>query len=94
MNESIEQVPGRSLVQNKGEKLRESMDHNFEYKIMGHYSGREAYDPTSNMILPEFVLQGYELIDADPGWLFDPMEISREASSAIPDPDVTVPDTR
>jgi len=44
--------------------------------------------------LPEFVLQEYELIDTDPGWLFDPLEISRGASSAIPDPDDPVPGTR
>jgi hypothetical protein len=27
------------------------------------------------MILPEFILEDYELIDSDPGWLFDPREI-------------------
>ena len=94
INESIKQAPGRKHVENQGEKLRESTDHNFEYRISGHYSGREAYDPTANMILPEFVLQEYELIDTDPGWLFDPLEISRGASSAIPDPDDPVQGTR
>ena len=96
MNESIKQVTGRLRlpVENEGAEIRRITDHNFEYKITGYYSGREAYDPTSNMILPEFVLQGYELIDTDPGWLFDPLEISRGASPAIPDPDNPVPDAR
>jgi hypothetical protein len=47
-------------------------DQNYEYKIRGNYTGRDAYDPNSNQFLPEFMLSGYELVDRQPGWLFRP----------------------
>lgn len=47
-------------------------DQNYEYKIRGYYTGRKAYDPNSNQILPEFMLTGYDLINRKPGWLFQP----------------------
>ncbi len=72
MNESIKRIPGTQLGREE-EPFQD--DHNFEYKILGHYSGRDAYDPNSNMIVPEFVLEDYQLTDSDPGWLFDPGEI-------------------
>jgi hypothetical protein len=76
MNESIKPVPGSLLGREEGGEADPFQDdHNFEYKIHGHYSGRDAYDPNSNMILPEFILEDYELIDSDPGWLFDPREV-------------------
>lgn len=49
-----------------------AFDNNFEYRIRGHYTGKEAYDPNSNQFLPEFMLSGYEVIDRQPGWLFRP----------------------
>ncbi len=51
---------------------RYAFDQNYEYRIRGYYTGREAYDPNSNQFLPEFMLTGYELLDRDPGWLFRP----------------------
>ena len=51
---------------------RYGFDQNFEYKISGNYTGRNAYDPNSNQILPEFMLTGYEVVDRQPGWLFRP----------------------
>ncbi len=51
---------------------RYAFDHNYDYRIRGHYTGREVYDPNSNQFLPEFRLTGYELLDTDPGWLFRP----------------------
>ncbi len=47
-------------------------DQNYDYRIRGHYTGAEAYDPNSNQFLPEFMLAGYEVIDRQPGWLFRP----------------------
>jgi hypothetical protein len=61
---------------------RYAFDQNYEYRIRGHYTGREVYEPNSNQFLPEFMLTGYELVDRSPGWLFrpddryDPMRIS------------------
>lgn len=49
-----------------------AFDSNYEYRIRGYYTGREAYEPNSNQFLPEFMLTNYELLDTKPGWLFRP----------------------
>ncbi len=49
-------------------------DHNYEYKIWGRFTGDEAYDPTTNLVLPEFLLERYQLVDKSPGWLFTPRD--------------------
>lgn len=49
-----------------------AFDNNYEYRIEGYYTGKEAYDPNSNQFLPEFMLTGYKLLDRQPGWLFRP----------------------
>lgn len=49
-------------------------DHNHEYRFWGDFSGRRVYDPNSNLILPEFNLRRYELVNPSPGWLFKPGE--------------------
>jgi len=49
-------------------------DHNREYKITGHFTGRKIYDPNSDMFLPEFMLTGWEIRNESPGWLFHPKE--------------------
>ena len=49
-------------------------DHNSEYRLWGYFSGKKLYDPNSNLILPEFVLQRYQLVNEHPGWLFKPNE--------------------
>jgi len=49
-------------------------DHNFEYHIWGYYSGKQVYDPNSDLFLPEFVLTRYQLVNDHPGWLFNPRE--------------------
>jgi hypothetical protein len=51
---------------------RYGFDHNYEYRMRGHYTGREIYDPNSNQFLPEFMLTDYEVVNRDPGWLFRP----------------------
>ncbi|MFT4175815.1 MAG: hypothetical protein QM627_04095 [Luteolibacter sp.] len=53
---------------------RYAFDQNYEYRITGHYTGRQVYDPNSNQILPEFMLTGYEVLDRQPGWLFRPSD--------------------
>jgi hypothetical protein len=49
-------------------------DNNYEYKIYGRYTGRTLYEPNSNQFLPEFLLTNYELVTANPGWLFSPAD--------------------
>jgi hypothetical protein len=51
---------------------RYGFDNNYEYRLRGSFTGRDAYDPNSNQFLPEFMLTGYEVVDRQPGWLFRP----------------------
>ncbi len=53
---------------------RYGFDHNYEYRISGNYTGREAYEPNSNQFLPIFRLTNYQLLDKNPGWLFSPKD--------------------
>ncbi len=49
-------------------------DHNFEYRVWGRFSGERVYDPNSNFILPEFILEDWQLMSEMPGFLFSPSE--------------------
>jgi hypothetical protein len=71
MREDRKKAPDR-LPENGPAGQRYSYDYNREYRLYGHYTGQKAYDPNSNQILPEFMLTGYELTNASPGWLFRP----------------------
>ena len=51
---------------------RYAFDGNSDYRLKGYYTGKQAYDPNSNQMLPEFLLTSYELLDRQPGWLFRP----------------------
>jgi hypothetical protein len=53
---------------------RYGFDQNYEYRLRGNFTGRQAYDPNSNQVLPEFMLTGYEVVNRDPGWLFSPQD--------------------
>lgn len=72
-NESYKHQPDR-LPEAPESGLRHGYDHNYEYRIWGQFSGQVVYDPNSNLELPEFVLSNYELINANPGFLFQPGE--------------------
>lgn len=61
-----------NLPQNGPPGARYAYDNNYEYRIWGHYTGDEVYEPNSNQFLPEFKLTRYELIQRDPGWIFHP----------------------
>lgn len=54
---------------------RYGFDQNYEYRIWGHYTGKEVYDVNSNQILPEFYLTNYQLVSKNPGWLFRPDDV-------------------
>ena len=49
-------------------------DHNYEYRFFGNYTGRRIYDPNGDVFVPEFMLTKWELINPNPGFLFDPRE--------------------
>lgn len=71
MNESVKHTPDRLPEVNPGGRAF-GYDHNYEYRITGRYTGKRAYDPNSNQVLPEFLLTGYEVVSERPGFLFHP----------------------
>ncbi len=52
------------------EALALGSDNNYEYKLRGHFTGDKVYELVSDRFLPEFVLQGYELISIHPAPIF------------------------
>lgn len=74
INESLQRTPDRLPELPEGEHGY-GFDHNFEYKLRGRFTGGTIYDPNSNLFLPEFRLESYELISENPGWLFSPDEV-------------------
>ena len=75
MSEKITRVPDRLPEAPSGGALSHGYDDNYEYRIWGTFSGRKLYDPNSDMILPEFVSERFELVTKSPGWLFHPTEV-------------------
>src|SRR5881227_3998912 len=63
LNEKQKLAPDR-------ERLDFGSDNNYEYKLLGEFSGDKVYEPASNGIYPEFVLKGYELISENPPAIF------------------------
>ena len=63
MNENQKLAPDR-------ERLDVGSDNNYEYKLRGYFSGDKVYELVSNRFLPEFVLQDYELLSANPPPIF------------------------
>lgn len=49
-------------------------DQNVEYIIRGSYTGKDAYDPSTNQVLPMFRATAYEVRNRKPGFLFTPSE--------------------
>ena len=41
-------------------------DNNYEYRIMGYFSGEKIYEPASDSFYPEFVLTGTSVISTNP----------------------------
>lgn len=45
-------------------------DNNYEYKLIGNFSGDMVYEPASNGQYAEFILRGYELRSTNPAPIF------------------------
>lgn len=60
------------LSENGPAGQRYGFDNNFEYRLRGNYTGKQAYDPNSNQFLPEFMPTSHEVVDRQPGWIFRP----------------------
>jgi len=73
MYEGSKKTPDR-LPEESSTGLSHGYDHNYEYRIYGKFMNKVAYDPNSNLELPVFYLTGYEVVDANPGFLFFPGE--------------------
>jgi hypothetical protein len=72
MYEGSTHVPDRLPELPEGAEGGFEFDHNYEYKVWGHYTGKTIYDPNSDLFLPEFKPERFELITASPGFLFSP----------------------
>ena len=59
MNEQRTLAPDRA-----GGKL--GTDNNHEYRLRGRFSGDTVYEPASDRFYPEFILESYELLSANP----------------------------
>ena len=77
MNEQQKLAPDREVA-----KL--GSDNNYEYKLIGGFSGDRVYEPASNSIYPEFVLKDYELISRNPPPIFRSQAGGRAAASVRP----------
>jgi len=63
LNENGKLAPDRELG-------KIGSDNNYEYKLLGDYSGQRVYEPASNGFYPEFILKGYELRSVSPGNIY------------------------
>lgn len=72
IDESLCRTPDR-LPEYTGNP-RYTFDNNHEYRVYGKYTGSYGYEPNSNLKLPIFKATKFELINANPGWLFKPSE--------------------
>jgi hypothetical protein len=63
MNERNKFIPDRQAG-------KPGSDNNYEYKLLGEFSGDTIYEPASNGFYPEFVLRGYEVLSTNPGPIY------------------------
>lgn len=73
MDESLVRTPDRG-PEDPLPNATFGRDQNVEYVIRGEYTGRKAYDPSTDQILPMFRATSYEVRNREPGFLFVPSE--------------------
>lgn len=73
MDESEVRTPDRGMEPPAKNAIYGS-DQNVEYIVRGRYTGKNAYDPSTNQILPMFRASSYEVRNREPGFLFKPSE--------------------
>jgi hypothetical protein len=61
-------------------------DNGFEYFLRGRFSGESVYEPASNSIYPEFVLEKAELLTEDPAPIFKDRRALDPRKRFYPDP--------
>ena len=92
MDESIIHTPDRGPEDPLPNAVH-GRDNNVEYIVKGKYTGRQAYDPSTNQVLPMFRATSYEIRNREPGFLFVPSEEYSEEfvtlrPSIMPQPEV------
>lgn len=73
MDESVVRTPDRGMEPPAKDAIY-GTDQNVEYCIRGKYTGKKAYDPSTNQVLPMFRATSYEIRNREPGFLFVPSE--------------------
>ena len=73
LNEQIKLAPDR-------EAGKLGSDNNYEYRLIGGFSGQLIYEPASDRFYPEFVLKGYELKSTTPARIYS---TKREEDPAV-----------
>lgn len=63
LNEQVKLAPDR-------EAGKLGTDNNYEYRLLGGFSGQLVYEPASDRFYPEFVLKGYELRSTAPARIY------------------------
>ena len=58
-------------------------DNNVEYIVKGSYTGTDAYDPSTNQVLPLFRPTSFEVRNKQPGFLFVPSEKYEETRVSL-----------
>jgi hypothetical protein len=61
-------------------------DNNFEYRLLGHFSKDKVYEPASNGIYPEFILEAADLISKTPGSIFKDQRAADPKARYYPNP--------
>ena len=73
MDESVVRTPDRG-PEDPLPDATFGRDQNVEYIVRGKYTGRLAYDPSTDQVLPLFRAESYEVRNREPGFLFVPSE--------------------
>lgn len=63
LNEQQKLAPDR-------EQNKIGSDNNYEYKLLGNFSGQTVYEPASDGFYPEFILTGYEIKSTSPANIY------------------------
>jgi hypothetical protein len=61
-------------------------DNGFEYKVYGRFSGQDVYEPASNGMYPEFLLERMELVTQSPGPIFKSRKALNPKERYYPNP--------
>ena len=63
LNEQKKLAPDR-------ERNNVGSDNNYEYRLIGHFSGEKVYEPASDTFYPEFILSSATVISTNPPLIF------------------------